>query len=308
MAEFWTSLTTALAPFDVPITIVFYILGAFVFRWILLKLIDRSVKQIVSGVKKKRGVTDTQALSVRSPLAAVRTVQRTRTIGSVLTNIVNVVVVVILIVMIIAKIDPGILASLSILSAAVGAGLGFGAQRIVGDVLNGLFMVMEDQLGVGDVIDMGEATGVVEKVGVRITQIRDVEGTLWFVRNGEIQRVGSFSQGWNRIVFDLAVPYETSRAHVERVMLQAAKELTEDPDWMDYFIGTPEMWGMESISSDAVVLRLTIRVRPGTRWEVERELRARTQDALKSADINLPSLKAIVLDGADGQPTPGGTA
>ena len=300
MADFWTSLTTALAPFDIPITIVFYILGAFVVRWVLLRLIDRSVKQIVSGVKKKRGVTDTQALSVRSPLAAVRTVQRTRTIGSVLTNIVNVVIVVTLIVMIISKIDPGILASLSLLSAAVGAGLGFGAQRIVGDVLNGLFMVMEDQLGVGDDVDMGVASGVVEKVGVRVTQVRDVYGTLWFVRNGEVQRVGSNSQGWNRVVFDLAVPYSIDRHLIEQLLLRAAKEVANDPEWLDHFIEEPAVWGLQTLSNEAVVVRLVARVRPGVRGYVEREIRARTQDLLKREGIELPPLNTIVFDGPNG--------
>src|SRR5690606_10611373 len=106
-----------------------------------------------------------------------------------------------------------------------GAGLGFGAQNIVKDVLNGFFMVIEDQLGVGDVVDLGPATGVVESVGIRITDIRDVNGTLWHVRNGEIVRVGNLSQGWARAIIDLAVPYDTDTDEAQQLILTTALDM-----------------------------------------------------------------------------------
>ncbi|KAB1656852.1 mechanosensitive ion channel [Pseudoclavibacter chungangensis] len=306
MLEFWNNLVTTLTPFRVPIWIVVYIAAGFVIRWGLIKIIDRSVDEIVHGVKKRRGAQDTQSLAISSPLAAVRTVQRTRTIGSLLTNIVTVVVVIVVVFLIIGKVDPGILASLSLLSAAVGAGLGFGAQRIVGDVLNGLFMVVEDQLGVGDDVDMGLASGVVENVGIRVTQVRDVHGTLWFVRNGEVQRVGSNSQGWNRAIIDLAVPYDLDRDHIEEVMLETATTLADDPDWAEKFIERPSIWGLETLSAEAVVVRLVARTRAGARWDIERELRARLQTAFKDAHISLPPLNTIVLDGPNGLTPPSG--
>ncbi|MEY2457798.1 MAG: moderate conductance mechanosensitive channel, partial [Acidimicrobiaceae bacterium] len=198
--------------------------GAFLLSWILRVLIRHVVRQIVSGVKKKQNGDDTQAIAA-SPLAAVRVVQRTRTLGTVLSNIVNVAVAVVAIILVINRIDSSVLGSLALLTAAVGAGLGFGAQNIVRDVLNGLFMVMEDQLGVGDVVDLGPATGVVEEVGIRITKVRDVNGTLWFVRNGEILRVGNMSHGWARVIIDLAVPYEADVEAVQEKMLETATAL-----------------------------------------------------------------------------------
>ena len=287
---------------DIPLWIAIYIVGGIVLRWVLHLLIRRFVDRVVSGVKKKKGADDTQELIVKSPLSAVRTVQRARTIGSVLTNIVSVTIVIIVTVLVIAKIDPGVLASLSLLSAAIGAGLGFGAQRIVGDVLNGLFMVMEDQLGVGDEVDMGEAIGIVEKVGVRVTQIRDVHGTLWFVRNGEVKRVGSNSQGWNRAIIDLAVPYDLDRERIQEVMLTTAVDLYNDPAWGDKFFEAPQIWGLETLSAEAVVVRLVAKTKAGSRWEVQRELRARIQEAFKQDDIHLPPLNTIVFNGFRGTP------
>ncbi len=126
-----------------------------------------------------------------------------------LSNIVGVTVTLVALLLIVNYLIPQATGAFALITAALGAGLGFGAQNVVKDVLNGLFIVAEDQLGVGDVVDTGFATGVVEWVDIRTTQIRDVNGTLWYVRNGEIIRVGNMSQGWARVIIDLAVPYET---------------------------------------------------------------------------------------------------
>ena len=281
------------------VQIAFIVVFAFAARWVLLFVIRRVVKQIVSGVKKTQNVDDTQSLNV-SPVAAVRTVQRTRTLGSVLTNIVNVLVVVITILLIVNVIDATILSSFALLTAALGAGLGFGAQNIVKDVLNGLFMVMEDQLGVGDVVDLGFATGVVEAVGIRITQVRDVNGTLWLVRNGEILRVGNMSQGWARVIIDLAVPYKTDVEAVQAEMLRVATEMATTSKWRSRVLEKPEIWGLESISEDAIVIRIVMKTRTTAKDDVARELRVRLKKALDEMGVQLPSLTSIVLTGFDG--------
>ena len=163
---------------------------AVLLRFVLHFVIRRVVRRVVNGAKKREGAADTQVL-ITSPLAAVRVVQRTQTLGSVLSNIVTAAILIVTVLMVVTIAFPGITGSFALITAALGAGLGFGAQNIVKDVLNGLFMVSEDQLGIGDVVDLGFATGVVEHVGVRITQVRDVNGTLWYVRNGEVLRVGA---------------------------------------------------------------------------------------------------------------------
>ena len=281
------------------IAILFIIAIAFLIRWILHFVIDRTVNRVVSGVKKKQDVTDTQALQA-SPLAAVRVVQRTRTLGTVLTNIVNVTLFIVVTLMIVSTIDPAILGSFALLSAAIGAGLGFGAQNIVKDALNGIFMVVEDQLGVGDVVDLGPATGIVEEVRIRVTTVRDVNGTLWFVRNGEILRVGNMSQGWARVILDLAVPYDADVEAVESEMLRTATELAQSGKWRSRVLEKPEIWGLESISDEAMVIRIVMKVRTSSKDDVARELRTRLKLAMDAMGVTLPSLSSVVLTGFDG--------
>ncbi|WP_445443908.1 mechanosensitive ion channel domain-containing protein [Clavibacter sp. km1a] len=281
------------------------LIGGIIARWALLVVIRNTVDQIVSGVKKRQNVDDTQSIQA-SPLTAVRVVQRTRTLGSVLSNITTVVIVVIVVSLVINIALPGALSSLALLTAALGAGLGFGAQNIVKDILNGLFMVVEDQLGVGDVVDVGPATGVVETVGIRITTLRDVNGTLWFVRNGEILRVGNMSQGWARVVIDLAVPYDTDVQAVQERTLATATELATTPKWRSRIVEKPELWGIESISESAVVIRVVVKTRSNARDDVSRELRARLKSALDAMGVTLPSLTAVVLTGFDSAASVGG--
>ncbi|MFD4420169.1 mechanosensitive ion channel family protein [Agromyces sp. NPDC058484] len=272
---------------------------ALLIRWVLHFVIDRVVTRIVSGVKKKQDVTDTQALQA-SPLAAVRVVQRTRTLGTVLRNVVNVTLFIIVTLMIVNVIDSSILGSFALLSAAIGAGLGFGAQNIVKDVLNGLFMVVEDQLGVGDVVDLGPATGIVEEVQIRITKVRDVNGTLWFVRNGEILRVGNMSQGWSRVILDLAVPYDVDVDAVEAELLRTATELSHSGKWRSRVLEKPEVWGLESISAEAMVIRVVMKVRTSAKDDIARELRMRLKRSLDAMDVKVPNLSSVVLTGFEG--------
>lgn len=296
--SFWASVGNFLADFEKPISIITIILGAIFLRILLHFVIRRVVNRIVSGVKKRQNVDDTQSI-VSSPLAAVRVVQRTRTLGSVLNNIVSVVIVIVALLLIVTAIDANILGSFALITAALGAGLGFGAQNIVKDVLNGLFMVAEDQVGVGDVIDVGEATGTVESVGIRITTIRDVDGTLWFVRNGEILRVGNKSQGWARVIIDLPAPYHSDVEAVQARMLSTATAMANSPQWRRKIIEKPEIWGLEAISAEALVVRLVMKTRPADQWDVARELRFQLKSALDDMGVNLPALNRLVLDGAN---------
>ncbi|TFC49829.1 mechanosensitive ion channel [Cryobacterium sp. TMT1-21] len=281
------------------INIVVIIVGALVLRWVLHFVIERVVQQIVSGVKKNQNVLDTQALSV-SPLAAVRVVQRTRTLGSVLSNILNVTLLIVSILLIVNIINTDILGSFALLTAALGAGLGFGAQNIVKDILNGLFMVVEDQIGVGDIVDVGFASGVVETVGIRVTQVRDVDGTLWFVRNGEILRVGNMSQGWARVIIDLAIPYSSDVEAVQNELLRVAKALASSRKWRPVILEKPEIWGLESISAEALVVRLVVKTRVAAKWDFARDLRLHLKKALDGLGIGLTPLNSVVMAGKDG--------
>ncbi len=281
------------------LSVVGIILGAILLSWILKLVIRRVVSRIVNGAKSKANVDDTQALE-RSPLASIRLVQRTRTLGSILQNVVNVTIVIIALLLIIGLLAPNALGSLTLLTAAIGAGLGFGAQNIVKDVLNGIFIVAEDQVGIGDVVDLGLATGIVEYVSVRITTVRDVNGTLWYVRNGEITRIGNMSMGWSRVIVDLALPVGTDIGLVENTMLETMKDLAKDPKWRTRIIDKPEVWGLESVSGDALVIRLVMKTRANAKDDVARELRMRVLNSVDEMGLALPQLNSITLTGLEG--------
>lgn len=295
----WLGVLNFLETWNVFAKIVGIVLGSIIVRGVLQLVIRRVVNRVVSGVKKKQNVEDTQALFA-SPLAAVRTVQRTRTLGSVLSNGVTAIIIIVAVLLIVSSLDSNITGSFALITAATGAGLGFGAQNIVKDVLNGLFMVAEDQFGVGDVVDLGTATGIVEDVGIRVTKVRDVNGTLWFVRNGEILRVGNMSQGWSRVIIDLAVPYDADYGAVQERMLATANELAAEPKWRSLMLEKPEIWGIESISAEAIVIRLVMKTQASSKDDVARELRGRLKATLDAMGIKLPALNSVVLSGYEG--------
>jgi moderate conductance mechanosensitive channel len=298
MEQFWATVAAFFeGPMGTLLRIALIIFVAAIIRLALQLVIRRTVNRVVSGVKKSQNVDDTAALQA-SPIAAARVVQRTRALGGVLSSAVTTLVVLVAVVLIVSAIDPNATGAFSLITAALGAGLGFGAQNVVRDVLNGIFIVSEDQLGVGDVVDLGQATGVVEAVGIRVTTVRDVGGTLWYVRNGEILRVGNMSQGWERVILDLAVPYEADLAAVKEKMLGTAVEMRAEPKWKRMMIEQPEIWGIESLSAEAVVVRLVVKTRPGTKDEVARELRARMKKTLDQMGLRLPRLNVATVSGS----------
>jgi small conductance mechanosensitive channel len=286
------------------IDVVLIIVGAFVVRWLLLVILRRSIDHVVSGVKKTHNVEETQELA-SAPLHAARIVQRTRTLGTVINSVLTVVVFGAALVLVLDVLGVPVL---GILGAAgvVAAGLAFGAQNLVKDILNGMFMVFEDQFGIGDVVDLGVASGTVESVGVRITSIRDVNGTLWHVRNGEILRVGNKSQGWARVIIDLPVPYHADLEEVKETILATAKELAADPQWRRKVLETPEIWGVESVTAEALVVRLVVKTRSPDQWDIARELRMRIKLGLDRLGVNVPSLNRMILD--DRRPVSGASA
>ena len=170
----------------------------------------------------------------------------------------------------------------------VGVAVGFGAQNLVRDFLSGIFMLMEDQYGVGDVIDAGPATGTVESIGLRTTRIRDVNGTVWHLPNGHIERIGNKSQLWSRALLDIEVSYQTDIAHATEVIKQAAQTMCGDPAFGESILSEPEVWGVENLGMDSVTIRLVLKTAPNDQFKVSRELRARIKAAFDDAGIEIP--------------------
>jgi len=194
-----------------------------------------------------------------------------------------------------------------------GVAIGFGAQSLVKDFLSGIFMLLEDQYGVGDVIDVGEASGAVESVTLRSTRLRDVNGTVWHVPNGEIRRVGNMSQQWARAVVDVSVPYGTDVREATQVVREAAAVLRADDEWAPRIQADPEVLGVEALGADGMSLRVSVQTEPGQQWAVMRELRLRLREALDSSGFEAPYQRTRVFGGdallePRGEPGPAGEA
>ncbi len=261
------------------------VIGLLVLRWILLVFIKRIVTTVTSGVKKREGAADTKALDA-SPLARARTVQRARTIGLVLSNLLTAGLTISAAIAILSELGIAI-GALAAGAGILGAALGFGAQSLVKDFLAGLFIVVEDQYGVGDFVDLGTAIGIVESIGLRVTQVRDLEGTVWYVRNGEILRVGNQSQGWSRIILDLPLAYDSDLDKAKKVLEAAAAKLTETPGLKTGLIGKAEVWGIQALAGEGVVFRLVQQVRPSKKDALSRALRLEVKKALDKAGVKL---------------------
>ncbi|WP_353953251.1 mechanosensitive ion channel family protein [Knoellia sp. S7-12] len=265
---------------------------AVVVRWLLHRLISRAVTTMTA----KSDVRDSQGrdrslpgrlFAEASATARARHQQRTATLGSLLRSTVTFVVglIAVLTVMDLVGIPLGPLLA----SAGVGGvALGFGAQSLVKDFLSGIFMILEDQYGVGDVIDTGEAIGTVEEVSLRVTRLRDADGVTWYVRNGEIIRIGNLSQHRATAIVDVPVAYDEDVARVTSVIREAAAAMAGEEAWDGRLLDTPKVAGIESISGQTMTLRVLAEASPGDKIDIQRELRQRIKSALDVAGVKAP--------------------
>lgn len=217
-----------------------------------------------------------------------RAQQRAKTLTSVLSSLVSIVVWVLVSLLILGELGITF-APLLAGAGVVGIMLAFGAQTIIADFLAGIFMLLEDQFGVGDVIDLGEVAGTVEKVSLRVTTLRDVHGTVWHVPNSEIHRVANKSQIWSRAVLDIEVAYDTDLRRAEGIIQRVADDLWQDESFEGGdIIDPPEVWGVERLGADGVAIRLVVKTDPAEQWVVARELRLRIKEALDEAGVEIP--------------------
>jgi small conductance mechanosensitive channel len=270
-----------------PLSIVWLVLLALGARWLLFKLIDRLVKRAQTGVLPNALVRGPFAEPSEGEVVTHRRVQRAKTIGTLLKSIVSGVIFAVVVIMSIAELGYDI-APLIASAGILGVALGFGAQSLVKDFLSGIFMIFEDQYGVGDSVNLGDVSGTVEAVSLRVTRLRDVDGTVWYVRNGEILRVGNQSQNWSRSVLDIAVGYKEDISKVRRILKEVAHDLWEDPEYRDKIIEEPEVWGVQSLSPGSVVVRVTLKTMPQQQWTVSREMRERVKLRFDDEGIQLP--------------------
>jgi moderate conductance mechanosensitive channel len=169
-----------------------------------------------------------------------------------------------------------------------GVALGFGAQSLVKDCIAGLFMLLEDQYGIGDVVDLDEAAGTVEQISLRTTVLRGVDGTVWHVPNGVVQRVGNRSQLWSVALIDVSVAYDCDLAAARQVIIDAATDLCSSEEWSTDVIDPPLLLGVEALGIDGITIRVTVKTQPGAQWALQRALRESIKAALDGAGIEIP--------------------
>jgi len=216
--------------------------------------------------------------------ASERRQQRAHALGSILRNAASVTIFAIAVA--IGLGDLGVnLAPVLASAGVVGIAVGFGAQNLVRDFLAGIFMLLEDQYGVGDVINIGDATGTVEAVSLRTTRLRDVNGVVWHLRNGALEKVGNESQGWARAVVDIPIPPELEIGDTRTLMEDAAVSMWKERRWRKLMLEKPEVWGVQDISASQIVMRVVAKTLPLRQWEVGRELRERVLSAIDAAAV-----------------------
>jgi len=261
-----------------PIMIGVLIIIAIVVRWALQAVIDRLVRR----------ATDAAESELASRLGnGERRVQRARTMGDLLKSIVTGVVVAVFATMILGEVGIDI-APIIAGAGIVGVALGFGAQSLVKDFLSGIFMIFEDQYGVGDVVDVGQASGTVEAVSLRVTRLRDTSGTVWYVPNGQILRVGNMSQNWARAVVDVQVAPDEDLARATALLKEVAHTLWTDGHYAGIVIEEPEITGVEAVSASSATLRVLVKTAPMKQWSVARDLRQRIQTRLSAEGVRMP--------------------
>jgi small conductance mechanosensitive channel len=270
-----------------PLRILLIILAALVLRYVAHRMIRRVTRS--AGAPNRSGLfrpfRDRIPDSLQEPngVRTERRRQRAEALGSVLRSIVSVSIFSVAVMLVLGELGVQ-LAPLIASAGIVGIALGFGAQNLVKDFIAGLFMLLEDQYGVGDIVDVGEATGTVEEVGLRITTIRDVRGVLWYIRNGEIVRVGNRSQGWALVIVDVPVGFAGVDEATD-VLAEAIASLADDPQFAPDLLEPPQVLGVEQLTVDGAVVRITAKTPSAAQWRVGRDLRRRLTDALENAGI-----------------------
>jgi moderate conductance mechanosensitive channel len=273
----------------VPLRIVVILLVAALARFISHRLIDRYVRNT-----NKRHAERLKALGAVGGVIAnatgygsARHDQRIATAATIFKSTVTFLIIGTALLMILELLGIP-LAPLLASAGVAGLAIGFGAQSLVKDTLSGLFMIVEDQYGVGDVIDTGTVVGTVEEVTLRITRLRDGDGVVWYIRNGEIMRLGNRSQGWSFATVDIQLAYTDDVAQVTGILAAAVEHLDEEEPWKDVLMEPPRVTGIESMTQGMMTLRVTAQVRANERDGVQRELRTRIKAALDAHDIRMP--------------------
>ncbi|MBT2505270.1 mechanosensitive ion channel family protein [Streptomyces sp. ISL-98] len=252
---------------------------------VLRTVIRRALTRLIARMNRSAQAVEGTALGGLL-VNAERRRQRSEAIGSVLRSVASFLILGTAALMVLGALNID-LAPLLASAGVAGVALGFGARNLVTDFLSGVFMILEDQYGVGDSIDAGVASGEVIEVGLRVTKLRGDNGEIWYVRNGEIKRIGNLSQGWATAGVDVQVRPSEDLDRVRKVIAETADQFAKDEPWNELLWGPVEVLGLDSVLLDSMVVRVSAKTMPGKALGVERELRWRIKQAFDRAGIRI---------------------
>lgn len=264
------------------------LLAAALLRWIVNRAIARIIKQVttIKGPQSIAELADKlgSSNSRREELLGDRSEKRAETLTGVLQHVGGIVIYSVAFMLILSAFNVN-LAPILASAGIAGIAIGFGAQNLVQDYLAGIFILLEDQYGVGDNVDVGDATGTVVDMGLRVTTLRSLDGTLWYVRNGQILRVGNSSQSWAYVVVDTPLPPTADIDRAGEIITEVATAFAEDEEWRGDILKEPEYLGPVEMTIDEIKVRLGVRTTSDQQWAAGRELRRRVTEALREAGI-----------------------
>jgi small-conductance mechanosensitive channel len=271
------------------VAILVIVVVAVLLRWAVHRAITKMAGDAATGRVPAllRPLKERAAGRLQGSGLSERRAQRARTIGSLLKSVASLVIYGIAFVLALTKLGINV-APIIASAGVVGVAVGFGAQNLVKDFLSGIFMMLEDQYGVGDVIDCGTASGTVEAVGLRITTLRDVEGTVWYVRNGIITAVGNSTQRFAVAVVDVPIGYSSDIEQAGEIAEKAARDAVARLPLSEDVLDQVEMLGVQSLTHEAITLRVTVKTKPGRQFAVRRALTAELIGALDAAGVPAP--------------------
>ena len=270
------------------------------------RIISRAVRRwIKSGRSRDDSLVDNpeETVELQAMIMSQRREQRARAVGQLLRNTIALVIWGTAILLLLTQLGVDITPLLAS-AGVIGIALGVGAQTLVKDYLSGFFLIVEDQYGVGDLIDVGPVVGTVEEVTLRVTRIRDLTGVVWYVRNGEILRVANQSQGWTMAAAVIPVSYDADLELIRRIVAQVGADMYNDPEAHRVMLSRPTFAGVDAVTGEAVYIRVGAKARAGQQVGVSRELRERLKLAFDQNGIVVPALARPVAYGPDGLPVP----
>ena len=293
-----------------PLKVIVTIVAGLAARWLVHRFIARLLR---SGAVKTSPRPDdavprrkVKVLAHATGVVRERQRQRLATLGTLLRSVATVLIFVVTLLTVMQEIDMPIQGLLT--SAGVtGVALAFGAQSLVKDYLSGIFMLLEDQYGVGDLIDTGEAVGTVEEVTLRITKLRDGSGVAWYVRNGEIVRVANKSQGWSTAIVDIPVAYAEDIERAKQLISEVVAQVHADENFAPVILDAPTVAGVEQITGSTVTIRVIVKTAPNEQWGVQRVIRERVKVAFDAAGVRAPVVYPPAAGPASGTGTISGT-